>query len=267
MHERAAVARAAARAGAEVAADAFRTEFDVETKAGPTDVVTRADREAQVAVVERIRESFPDDTVVGEEADLPRVVPDEGPAWVVDPIDGTNNFVGGLRQWTTSVAAVEDGESVAAANVAPALGDEYTGDPDGAALNDDGPLSVRDETDPAALTVVPTFWWDYDEREAYATVCREIVERFGDLKRFGSAQLALSFLAGGSVDGVVTELPTNPWDTVAGVHLVRQAGGTVTDVDGERWRHDSVGLVASSGDPEVHEELLRVVQAGRDADR
>jgi myo-inositol-1(or 4)-monophosphatase len=267
MHERAAVARAGARAGAEVAADAFRTEFDVETKAGPTDVVTRADREAQVAVVERIRESFPDDTVVGEEADLPRVVPDEGPAWVVDPIDGTNNFVGGLRQWTTSVAAVEDGEPVAAANVAPALGDEYTGDPDGAALNGEGPLSVRDETDPAALTVVPTFWWDYDEREAYATVCREIVERFGDLKRFGSAQLALSFLAAGSVDGVVTELPTNPWDTVAGVHLVRQAGGTVTDVDGERWRHDSVGLVASNGDPGVHEELLRVVQAGRDADQ
>jgi myo-inositol-1(or 4)-monophosphatase len=266
MHERAAVARAAARAGAEVAADAFRTEYEVETKAGPTDVVTRADREAQTAVVERIRESFPEDTVVGEEADLPRVVPDEGPAWVVDPIDGTNNFVGGLRQWTTSVAAVADGEPVAAANVAPALGDEYTG-AETVTLNDTSPLSVSTETDPAALTVVPTFWWDYDERESYATVCREIVERFGDLRRFGSAQLALSFLASGAVDGVVTELPTNPWDTVAGVHLVRRAGGTVTDVDGERWRHDSVGIVASNGDPEVHEELLRVVQAGRDVDR
>jgi myo-inositol-1(or 4)-monophosphatase len=264
MTDRAAVARTAARAGAEVAATAFRTEFEVETKAGPTDVVTRADREAQVAVVARIRESFPDATVAGEEADLPRVVPDEGPAWVVDPIDGTNNFVGGLRTWTTSVAAVEDGEPVAAANVAPALDDEYTGDTEAASLNDGQPLAVRDETDPAALTVVPTFWWDYDEREAYATVCREIVERFGDLRRFGSAQLALSFLAAGSVDGVVTELPTNPWDTVAGVHLVRQAGGKVTDIDGERWRHDSVGLIASNGDPDVHEEMLNVVRAGRE---
>jgi len=265
MSERAAVARAAARAGAEVAHEAFRTDFDVETKAGPTDVVTEADRAAQVAVVERIRESFPEETVVGEEADLPRVVPDEGSAWVVDPIDGTNNFVGGLRQWVTSVACVADGEPVAAANVAPALEDEYTGDEEMAALNDEGPLSVPSETDPAALTVVPTFWWDYDEREAYAAVCREIVERFGDLRRFGSAQLALSFLASGAVDGVVTELPTNPWDTVAGVHLVRRAGGKVTDVDGEPWRHDSVGLVASNGDPEVHEEMLQVVQAGRGA--
>jgi myo-inositol-1(or 4)-monophosphatase len=266
MSERAAVARAAARAGAEVAHDAFRTEYEVETKAGPTDVVTRADRDAQVAVVERIRESFPDETVVGEEADLPRVVPDEGTAWVVDPIDGTNNFVGGLRQWTTSVACVQGGDPVAAANVAPALGDEYAGG-SAVTLNDESPLGVSDESDPAALTVVPTFWWDYDEREAYATVCREIVERFGDLRRFGSAQLALSFLASGAVHGVVTELPTNPWDTVAGVHLIRQAGGRVTDVDGERWRHDSVGLVASNGDDGVHEELLQVVQAGRGANQ
>jgi myo-inositol-1(or 4)-monophosphatase len=266
MSDRASVARAAARAGARVASEAFRTDLDVETKAGPTDVVTRADREAQVAVVDRIHESFPDDVVVGEESDLPREVPDKGAAWVVDPIDGTNNFVAGVRSWVTSVAAVIDGEPVAAANVAPALDDEYTAGVDGGALGD-RPLSVSETTDPRALTVVPTFWWDYHQREAYAAVCRGIVERFGDLRRVGSAQLVLSFLASGAVDGVVTELPTNPWDTVAGVHLVRQAGGKVTDVDGEPWRHDSVGLVASNGQPGVHERLFEVVREGRDAGR
>jgi myo-inositol-1(or 4)-monophosphatase len=265
MSERAVVAHAAAHAGAEVAADAFRTELEVETKAGPTDVVTRADRDAQMAAVDCIQQSFPTETVVGEEADLPRTVPAEGPAWIVDPIDGTNNFVGGLRQWTTSVASVVDGEPVAAANVAPALGDQYAGG-QVVTRNDESPLSVSNKTELAALTIVPTFWWGYDEREAYATVCREIVERFGDLRRFGSAQLALSFLASGAVDGVVTELPTNPWDTVAGVHLIRQAGGHVTDVHNEHWQHDSIGLVASNGDKQVHRELLDVVQAGRAVD-
>jgi myo-inositol-1(or 4)-monophosphatase len=265
MSERAAVTRAAAHAGAKVAAEAFRTELEVETKAGPTDVVTRADRDAQIAVVEHIRQSFPDETIVGEEADLPRTVPAEGPAWIVDPIDGTNNFVGGLRQWTTSVASVIDGEPVAAANVAPALGDQYAGG-QVVTLNGESHLTVSTNTDLAALTIVPTFWWGYDKREAYATVCREIVERFGDMRRFGSAQLALSFLASGAVDGVVTELPTNPWDTVAGVHLIRQAGGHVTDVYNERWQHDSVGLVASNGDKQIHKELLDVVQAGRAVD-
>ncbi|MFC6755171.1 inositol monophosphatase family protein, partial [Halorubrum tibetense] len=120
--KRAAVTEAAARAGARVANDAFRTDMPVEEK-GADDVVTEADRAAQRTVIERIRESFPEDTVVGEEEDAHKRVPDEGAAWVIDPIDGTHNFVREIRFWGTAVAAVIDGEPVAAATVAPALGD------------------------------------------------------------------------------------------------------------------------------------------------
>jgi myo-inositol-1(or 4)-monophosphatase len=252
-------ARAAAAAGGAVALELFRADLDVETKAGPTDLVTRADREAQAAVAATVRERFPDEPVVGEEDESPTSVPSTGPAWVVDPIDGTNNYVGGVPTWATSVASVVDGEPVVAANVAPVAGDTYLGG-DRARLND-GPVSVSGTDTLRAATAVPTFWWAHDDRAAYAETCRTLVERFGDVRRFGSAQLTLSYLASGAVDGVVTDLHTNPWDTVAGVHLVRLAGGRVTDRHGDPWRHDSEGLVASNGSDTVHEALLVATDA------
>jgi myo-inositol-1(or 4)-monophosphatase len=257
LARRADVAARAPSTGADVAGDAFRTTLEVETKDGKTDVVTRADREAQVAVIDAIREEFPDDPVVGEEDDELKAVPDSGPAWIVDPIDGTNNFVRGIRAFGTAVAAVIDGEPVGAATVCPALSDAYRSGPDEVSRNDE-PIAVSDCADPEAATVSPTFWWDFDHRDQYAAANREIVTRFGDMRRFGCAQLGLAMVASGALEGITTNLRANPWDTVAGVHLIRQAGGRVTDLEGERWRHDSEGLVASNG--AIHDELLEAAR-------
>lgn len=256
--ERADCALHAARTGAAIAAESFRTTLDVETKDGKTDVVTQVDRNAQVAVIDTIHEQFPDDPVVGEEEDELKEVPESGPTWIVDPIDGTNNYVRGLRVFGTAVAAVIDGEPVAGATVLPALGDTYHIGPSGVYRND-REISVSETADPEAATVSPTFWWDFDARDQYAAATREVVERFGDMRRFGSAQATLAMVASGALDGTMTNLPTNSWDTVAGVAMIREAGGTVTDLEGERWSHDSVGLVASNG--AIHEELLEATQA------
>ena len=268
--DRVALAKRAATAGSEVAAEGFRQGLAVETKDGKTDVVTEADRESQRSVIEVIREECPDDAIVGEESvpprgtedangDAPRAedelkeVPESGDAWIIDPIDGTNNYVRDVPLWATSVAAVRDGEPVAAANVCPALGDTFRAGPEGTTFNGEQ-VAVSDETDPEAFVVAPTIWWDFDHREEYAAVCRGIVERFGDMRRWGCAQLTLGMVAAGMLEGTLTNVAPYPWDTVAGVYMVRQAGGTVTDLDGERWRHDSTGLVASNG--EAHDELL-----------
>ncbi|WP_435333370.1 inositol monophosphatase family protein [Haloarchaeobius sp. TZWWS8] len=252
------VAEAAARAGSAVAASQFRTDIDVEHKDGKTDVVTQADREAQRAVVDHVQQHFPDDAIVGEEDDELKTVPDSGGAWVVDPIDGTNNYVRDLPVWATAVAAVVDGEPVAAATAMPALDDHYVAGEDGAFLNGSR-LSVSDESDTDRFAVCPTIWWDFDRRDEYAAACEEIVRRFGDLRRFGCAQAVLGMVASGSLEATFTNVVPNPWDTVGGVHLVRQAGGTVTDLEGERWRHDSRGLVASNG--RAHEEVLSAARA------
>ena len=259
--ERLRVAERAARAGGDVAATGYRDGIEVETKGGKTDVVTQADRDAQRRVIEVVREEYPDDAVVGEEENELKEVPERGAAWVVDPIDGTNNFVRDLPLWATSVAAVVDGEPVGAANHLPALGDTYVAGAERTTMNGD-PVSVSDVSDPKEGVVVPTIWWDFDRRDEYAACLRACVERFGDMRRFGSAQAVLSFVAAGQVDAAITNVAPNPWDSVAGVHLVRRAGGRVTDLDGERWRHDSQGMVASNGD--CHDAALAAARAAED---
>ncbi|QAU13649.1 inositol monophosphatase [Halorubrum sp. BOL3-1] len=253
IDERAAVAEEAARAGAALANEHFRSDIDVETKGDDDDVVTEADRAAQRRVIEAIRKSFPDDAVVGEEEEERKTVPDEGAVWVIDPIDGTHNYVRDIPVWATAVAAVVDGEPVAAAIVAPALGDIYTATPEGAFRNGD-PISVSDVAEPRRAVVDPTIWWDQDARDEYARACEAIVSRFSDMRRLGAAQVVLPTVAAGGLEGTITNLRANPWDTVAGVFVIRQAGGRVTDLDGNRWRHDSTGVVASNG--ALHDAVL-----------
>ncbi len=239
-------ARRASERGGAVARQQFREEQSVEYKDNKTDVVTPVDRAAQDAAADVIAADYPEDPIISEEGDGPGSVPDDGAAWVVDPIDGTNNYVRGVRVWGTSVAAVVDGEPVAAVNHFPALGDTYTAGRVGPRRNG-RPVRVSERTDPERFTVAPTVWWAYDRRDEYAAATRAVVERFGDLARFRCAQATLSAVADGSLDAAFTNVDTNPWDTVAGVHLVRQAGGTVTDLDGHHWTNDSTGLIASNG--------------------
>ena len=272
------VAERAARAGGDLALERFRTDIAVETKDGKTDVVTQADRDAQSRVIEIIREEFPDDAIVGEEDSVepsstahasgqsPRAeealkeVPEEGPAWVIDPIDGTANYVRGIPVWATSVAAMIDGEPVAATNSMPALEDCYVADGEETRLNGE-PVSVSDREDPETCTVSPTLWWNFEQRGEFAAAVQAIVERFGDMRRFGCAQGTLNMIADGGLDGAMSDVRPNPWDTVAGVHLVRKAGGRATDLEGEHWRHDSEGLVVSNGT--VHEAVLEAIRAVR----
>lgn len=244
------LAREAAREGATVAMEGFRSDTDVETKAGPLDSVTELDRAAQRRVVAVLREDDPDATVVGEE-ELPDVdtvstVPETGRCWVVDPIDGTNNFVAGNRAWGVAVAAIEDAEPVAAVNRFPALGDVYEV-ADGEPTRDGDLCSVSEGTDPGTFTVAPVFGVAPDHQRKLADYVAVIADRFGDVRRFGCAQLTLSAVAAGELEAAVSAARLEPWDTVAGVHLVRQAGGTVTDAHGDRWSPGCEGLVASNG--------------------
>jgi myo-inositol-1(or 4)-monophosphatase len=249
--------REASRAGGALALDSFREELRVETKSGPMDAVTEVDRAVQRRVATRIRDSYPDEPIVGEEnaADASAEVPETGPAWVVDPIDGTNNYVVGNRRWATSVAAVRDGRPVASANYLPALSDTYVAG-ESATRNGD-PIRVSEKSDPSSFTVATIFGLSAAERRELVQISETITTAFGDLRRLGSGQATLSMVASGELDAAVSTVRLPPWDTLAGVHLVRRAGGTVTDAAGDPWRHDSVGLVASNG--EAHDALVDAV--------
>ncbi len=267
---RGAVAERAARAGGVVARGQFREQLTVETKTNKNDFVTETDRESQRQVIATIREAFPDASFVCEEGSLPvgvdptaidlrESLPEEGRAWVVDPIDGTANFVRGIRFFATSVAAVSGGEPVGVATYLPAQEDIYTVSHGGVTLNDT-PVTVSSRTDPETFAVALVGWWPARESDSHVSMYRAAAERFGDVRRVGCIQGVLALVASGSLDGAFMPTSGHPWDTLAGVHLIRRAGGTVTDVFGERWHADSRGLVVSNGS--CHEDLLAAVQAG-----
>ena len=249
---RADCALAAARAGAERASEGFRTQLTIEQKDATADSVTAYDRAAQRAALERIARTFPDEPIAAEEEDVRKRVPATGPAWAVDPIDGTNNYVGGGRVWATSVAAVVDCDPVAAATIAPALGDAYTAD-DTARRNGE-PITVSTESDPERFLINPVYGLSPRDRRELAATVETITTRFGDLRRIGCTQLALAAVASGELHAVVSTVTLNDWDTIAGVGLVRRAGGRVTDASGARWEPDATGLVASNDT--AHDLLL-----------
>lgn len=273
-HHRAAVAERAARAGGIVARGVFREDVLVETKTNKNDLVTEADRDSQAQVVAAIREEFPDDAFLleetpttppdrdGQSAALSAVdsVPESGSVWIVDPIDGTANFVRGISLWTTSVSAVVDGEPVGSATYLPAVDDLYAVGPESVTRND-ATMAVSERTDPETFAVASVGWWARTDDSVFADLCEEIVERFGDLRRFGSFQATLAHVAAGGLEGAIAPGPTLPWDTVAGAHMIRRAGGIVTDVRGDRWEPDADGFVASNG--EDHEAFVAAVQDAR----
>jgi myo-inositol-1(or 4)-monophosphatase len=261
--ERAAVCERAARAGGAVARDTFRGSLSVSTKADKNDLVTEADHDSQRQIVHTIDQADPDARFVCEETPAEIAderfldsVPESGTCWVVDPIDGTANYARGLRLWASAVAAVEDGEAVGAATYLPAVQDCYTVGPDGAS-RDGTTLSTSDREDPETFATAITGRWSVDSADRLGALATSVTETLGDFRRYGSLQSTLSFVASGELDAVVTTEPTAPWDTLAGVGMVRAAGGTVTGVDGERWTLDSEGLVASNGN--AHEAVLAAV--------
>jgi len=278
--QRTAVVERAARAGGAVARDAFRGTLTIDTKSNKNDLVTDADRETQRQIVHTIADAFPDEPFVceedidiratteagGDDSTGPAVtqtgpmvesVPDTGPCWVVDPIDGTANFARGNVLWASSVASVVDGETVAAATYLPVVQDIYTAGPESATRNGQR-LAVTDRTDPETFAVGLVAAWPSDRSGRLGALVQAVNERFGDSRRYGTLQATLGFVASGELEAAVTTEPTTPWDTIAGVELVRSAGGAVTDVDGNRWTRDSDGLVASNGN--AHDEVLAAVE-------
>jgi len=255
------LAERAARAGAEVATSHFRTDFDVREKGGAMDPVTVADTETQDRIVEVLREAGAGAPIVGEEEDAPKTLPEAGRAWVIDPIDGTNNFARGTHLWGICVAVAEEGEPVGGATVLPVVDETYVAGTDGA-TRDGTALSVSDREHPGELLVAPVFGLKDRDRAQYRAVAGAVLDSFGDIRQTGSGQTTLALVAAGGIDAAVSTVPMAPWDTLVGVSLVRGAGGRVTDVDGERWRPDCESLVATNG--ACHDAVLEVVRRAVD---
>jgi myo-inositol-1(or 4)-monophosphatase len=234
-----AVALDAARAAAElVRARSRGGEVTVAaTKSSDVDVVTEADRSAELLIRERIVSVRPEDAFLGEEGD--DVAGTSGVRWVIDPIDGTVNFLYGLPQYAVSVAAEVDGEVVAGVVLNIATGVEFTAyvqEAGGIRSRRDGePIRVR-TTVPLGQRLVSTgFGYDAQLRELQAGALVRLIPQIRDIRRLGSCALDLCHVAEGTLDGYVEE-GVNLWDHAAGALVAQGAGATVEVTTGAGGR-------------------------------
>jgi myo-inositol-1(or 4)-monophosphatase len=205
----------------------------VQTKSSPTDVVTQMDRASERLIVERIRRERPADAFLGEEGGSSG--DSSGVRWIVDPIDGTVNYLYDLPDWAVSIAAELDGEVVAGVIEIPHRGETYTAVRGGGALlhSAAGVRELRCPTGvPLEQALVATGFGYFAERRAHqAEVLLGMLPRVRDIRRGGSACVDLCSLASGRVDAYY-ERGVQEWDIAAGSLIVREAGGRVDGLAG-----------------------------------
>ncbi len=250
------LAEEAARAAGAVLLDRWRTPATgVMEKSSATDPASDADRAAEVAIIRCIHEARPHDAILAEEGGASHG--DSGVRWLIDPLDGTVNYLYGVPQWSVSIAALEGNEAVAGAALDPVRDELFVASRGGGAWCGVERLSVSSETDLARVLLMTGFSYVAEERVVQARQQAQLVARVRDLRRFGSAALDLAWTAAGRADAYL-ETVANPWDWAAGVLLVREAGGQVSEVPGVR--SGVPGLLASG--PGVHEALFALAHAG-----
>jgi myo-inositol-1(or 4)-monophosphatase len=222
---------------------------------GAVDPVTRADREAEQAVLDLITSHRPDDAIVGEEGASRAGT--SGRRWLVDPLDGTVNFLHGFPQVSVSIA-LEDDDGGIVGVVRDAFRDEEFAAVRGqGARMDDLPIRVSDCAELGSALIATGFAYDRQERgPEYGRIVGEMLRSVQGIRRGGSAALDLAWVACGRLDGY-WEATLGPWDVAAGLLLITEAGGTTTDFDGGGATPASV--VAAG--PHLHAALLAAVQA------
>jgi myo-inositol-1(or 4)-monophosphatase len=246
-------AETAAALGGRIVADWFGRAHSVEAKA-PGDYVSVADRESEDAIRESLAAAAPGIPFFGEERGGERAPL----GWLVDPLDGTANFLHGFKAVGVSVALVEDGRPVVGVVHAPLLGDTWTAVAGGGAWCDGAPVRVSGRPVGEGICATGFPFKAKHRLGEYLRMFEAALGRFEDLRRAGAATLDLAWVASGVFDGFF-ELGLGPWDVAAGALLVREAGGVVTDWhgDGDAWLEAGDILAGPSG---VHAALLELAQ-------
>jgi myo-inositol-1(or 4)-monophosphatase len=227
-----------------------RAPEGLESKTSATDPVSDADREAERVIIELLSAERPDDSLVGEEG--ARIEGEHGRRWIVDPLDGTVNFLYGLRAWGVSIA-LEDEEGLAVGVVFNPVSRECFAAERGRGATVNGqPLQVTGCRALDRAMVATGFSYESEHRAEQAQLLVQLLPRIRDIRRAGGASLDLAYVAAGRVDAYY-ERGVKIWDVAAGLLLVREAGGLTADMDGEPWG------VAAAATPELLDELMPFV--------
>jgi myo-inositol-1(or 4)-monophosphatase len=227
LDERLRVAEAVVREAGQLAAEHFaRREGLAIDRKGAQDLVSEADRACEDLIVAGLARAFPDDGFLGEERGARNLQADA--VWIIDPIDGTHNFLTGIPVWCVSVGMALAGELALGVVYQPPADELFTARAGGGAALNGRPIAVSGETDLSRARVCVGFSYRRPVAEHVRGV-RALLDAGCEYLRIGSGALGLAWTAAGRFDGY-WERHMNSWDAAAGVVLVREAGGTANDL-------------------------------------
>jgi myo-inositol-1(or 4)-monophosphatase len=234
---------------------------DVQTKSTDTDVVTAADRAVERQVVAALRRERPGDAVLGEEYGDTTGPASGAVRWILDPIDGTVNYLYGLPQYAVSLAAEVDGVVVAGVVRNAATGDEWTATLGGGAWRDGRRLTGSSRTSLDQTLVATGFGYDAARRAHQGRVLAGLITRVRDMRRFGAAAIDLCMAAEGMVDAYF-EKGLNPWDHAAGGLVAVEAGLRVSGLDGAAAGKEMLIAAPPALFGALHDALVELDAAG-----
>jgi myo-inositol-1(or 4)-monophosphatase len=252
------VALEAARAAASVIRDATsgRERLVWETK-GRSDFVSAVDKASEQRIVEIVGRRLPEALMLGEELS-PNALSNSGIVVIADPLDGTTNFLHGYPEYAVSIGVARDGELCAAVVLNVPRGEEFTALSGGGAFLNGARIKVSALRDRGRALIGTGFpFRTVEQLPQYTAQFSLVAAGTAGIRRAGAAALDLASVACGRFDAF-WELTLAPWDIAAGILLVREAGGIVSDLDGQPARAVAGGLVA--GNPAMHAWLLQTVR-------
>ncbi|MBX3597952.1 MAG: inositol monophosphatase [Rhizobiaceae bacterium] len=248
--------QAAMKAGRSLSRDYGEVQNLQVSMKGPGDYVSQADRRAEEIIFQELSKARPDYGFLMEERGIVEGE-DNQHRWLVDPLDGTTNFLHGLPMFAVSIALERQGQIVAGVIYNPAMDELYTAERGGGAFMNDRRLRVagrRHLSDTVIGTGVPHLGRGHHGK--YLVELRNVMAEVSGIRRYGSAALDLAYVAAGRLDGF-WESGLSPWDVAAGILMVREAGGFVSDFDGGQEIFESGKICA--GNELIHRALLKTV--------
>ncbi|KXZ14806.1 inositol monophosphatase [Bacillus nakamurai] len=232
----------------------MQENLTIETKSNPNDLVTNIDKETERFFIDCIQQTFPGHRILGEEGQGDKLHSLDGVVWIIDPIDGTMNFVHQQRHFAISIGIFENGKGKIGL-IYDVMQDElyhaFSGE--GAYMNDTALPSLREVPIEEAIIAVNATWVT-ENRRIDPGILAPLVKRVRGTRSYGSAALELASVAAGRIDAYIT-MRLAPWDYAAGCILLNEVGGIYTTVEGEHFTFlDNHSVLA--GNPAIHKIIF-----------
>ena len=244
----------AAKEAGEILKSYFETSLEKRVKDDKS-IVTEADEKAEARIIEIIKTKYPDHGFLGEESGKQNAGAEY--TWVIDPLDGTNNFVNGIPIFGTSIGLVKDNTPILGVIYNPVTDTMFVAERGKGAFWNGHSIHVSEQHEDTAMIAIDTSSKPADKELVKKCFVRS-TEYVKIVRYLGSAVLGLGYLARGGTEGYIN-IGTNPWDYAAGSIIVLEAGGTITDFQGKPWDFSKNYFVASNG--VIHAKLLELLKS------